>query len=133
MGKILASICIRTFLLLGLYSLFLVGAAYPQANTNKTTKAREKATQLAAGSNPLADLTLNSGKKLTGHVNSVAADAFQFTEKRSTQPQTILFADVAHIDKHGMTRGSWIAIAAIGGGVAIVLIALCPVYSWSCR
>ena len=125
----------RTVLIILLCNVALVGLVFPQAKRGQTDKLRQSAEKLVADPTAAADIRLVSGKKMTGRISSVASDSITFIEKSSPQPQTIALADVARIEKHknGMTKGSWIAIGAIAGGVVIVLVALCPVYSWSCR
>ena len=124
----------RTLLMILLYLFVFVSVTFPQTTPSKTDKLRQSAEKLAASPDPTADIKLVSGKKLTGRINSVATDSITFTENAS-QSRTNAFADVAKIEKHkkALSNGSWIAIASIAGGVTVLLIVLCPVYSWGCR
>lgn len=98
----------------------------------RVEKARQDATKLA-DSKTKAEVITKIGSKWKGLITSVEQDSFNFVEDKTNQTKTFAFSDVDKIQKHRrITTAGWIGIGA-GAAAAVVIIALCPIYSWKCR
>jgi ABC-type phosphate transport system auxiliary subunit len=69
-----------------------------------------------------AKLKLDSDKKISGVIQSVASDSFTIADSKTGQTETVLFSEVTEIQKDKMSTGARVAI--IAGVVAGILFGI---------
>jgi hypothetical protein len=100
------------------------GFAQTSVETGDIAKIKSKVTKFAASKKRVVVVT-RSDEKTKGYVTGFDDDKFTVSDPKSGQTETFQYSSVKKINKNGgFSTGHIIAIAAAGGGFAIIYATL---------
>ena len=103
-----------------------VGAGQkPDKQAQKMEKIRTQVTKLGVGEKARATIKLKDGTTTKGYVYSAGDDDFVMRDRKTDNPTTIRYADVAKVEAdHGNSPGGHIATGVAVGVAAVVTAVL---------
>ncbi len=111
-----------------LFSLTLApdAAAKTKAEKDVELSAKVKAgiAKLGVGPDTRVEVKLRDKTKLKGYVSAVNEVSFAVTDLKTGAATTVAYPDVAQVKGNNLTTGGWIAIAALGVAVTLLLVFL---------
>lgn len=106
--------------------------ARPQSNNQNQTveKIKIKVAKLGVGDKARATIFMKDGTKIKGYITQANDNDFVIRDRKTNDPRTVAYQDVAKVDSNKGHSGKNIAIGiAIGVGATLAVLALIIVNS----
>lgn len=122
MVKKYLSFILCCLLLITLNSSLISAQTNPKNNDSSTAKVKAKIIKRSKGTNTYVKVKMLDGKKLSGEISQAEEDSFTLVDSKTKQSTSIAYRDVTQVKGKGLSTRTKVALGALAGAAAIVLI-----------